>query len=340
MWMDERWAADAQNFHRKGGSAIDGRTARYPGYEVGQRKRRGMEQCFGWGKLIDPIRRVMVQGLDGRYTRRCWRPKSLHPTVQASTARHLRAFAPLLTRELRGAGRMVGDLRDSQKWGAIGGRPPYLPVVDGTVVMATPLTSLQQQARPGPPLLIGCTDEEARLYTVPSGEIDQVQAAAVASALQGAALPASAAAVYAQSRPRASPGDMLAAFVSDSTFRMPALRFAENRVAAGAPVWNCHFAWQSPACGGRLGASHVVDVAYAFNTLASQQAASVLGGPGLQALADTLFGHWLRFLKTGNPGWARYDLETRPTLRFDVTSAVVADPLAERRKPWAGQTFD
>jgi transposase len=54
----------AQNLKRNGGSAIDGRTTRHPGYEVSQRKRKRIEQCFGWGKLIGPIRQVMVQGLD------------------------------------------------------------------------------------------------------------------------------------------------------------------------------------------------------------------------------------------------------------------------------------
>lgn len=54
----------AQNTTRIGGSAIDARTTRHPGYEVSQRKRKRIEQCFGWGKLIGPIRQVMVQGLD------------------------------------------------------------------------------------------------------------------------------------------------------------------------------------------------------------------------------------------------------------------------------------
>jgi hypothetical protein len=54
----------AQNVNRNGGSAIDGRTTRHPGYAVSQRKRKRIEQCFGWGKLIGPIRQVMVQGLD------------------------------------------------------------------------------------------------------------------------------------------------------------------------------------------------------------------------------------------------------------------------------------
>jgi transposase len=54
----------AQNTKRIGGSAIDARTTRHVGYEISQRKRKCIEQCFGWGKLIGPIRQVMVHGLD------------------------------------------------------------------------------------------------------------------------------------------------------------------------------------------------------------------------------------------------------------------------------------
>jgi transposase len=54
----------AQNVTRNGGSAIDGRTTRHIGYDISQRKRKRIEQCFGWGKVIGPIRQVMVRGLD------------------------------------------------------------------------------------------------------------------------------------------------------------------------------------------------------------------------------------------------------------------------------------
>jgi transposase len=54
----------AQNTTRVGGSAIDGRTTRHSGYAISQRKRKCIEQCFGWGKLIGPMRQVMVRGLD------------------------------------------------------------------------------------------------------------------------------------------------------------------------------------------------------------------------------------------------------------------------------------
>ncbi len=255
------------------------------------------------------------------------------PTPQALAAVPLPAL-------IAGVEAMVTDLRDRAKWGPIGGQPPYLPVIDGSVLTAPPLAALQRNAAPGLPLLIGCTDEEARLYLVPGGTIDRIPAPAVAGALRGAKLPASAAAVYAQARPDASPGDMLASFDSDQTFRMPTLRYAEQHVGAGASVWFYNFSWASPAFGGRLGAGHVVDVPFAFNTLGSRQAAPFLGGPGFQPLADDMHGRWARFVKTGDAGWPRYDLASRPTMRFDTTSAVVADPLAERRLLWAGISFE
>ena len=53
----------ARNTRRAGGSAIDGRTTRHRGYAMSQRRRKCIEQCFGWGKSIGPIRQVMVRGL-------------------------------------------------------------------------------------------------------------------------------------------------------------------------------------------------------------------------------------------------------------------------------------
>ena len=45
------------------GSAIDGRTTRHEGYKVSQRKRKLVEQAFGWGKTIAGMAKVKVRGL-------------------------------------------------------------------------------------------------------------------------------------------------------------------------------------------------------------------------------------------------------------------------------------
>jgi len=53
----------AQNHERRGGSALDGRTTRHPGYSVSQRKRKRIEECFGWLKTIALMRKVRHRGV-------------------------------------------------------------------------------------------------------------------------------------------------------------------------------------------------------------------------------------------------------------------------------------
>ncbi len=48
----------AQNTGRKGGSTIDGRTTRHPGYTVSQRRRKRVEEIFGWMKTVGNCRRT------------------------------------------------------------------------------------------------------------------------------------------------------------------------------------------------------------------------------------------------------------------------------------------
>jgi transposase len=53
----------AQNDTRRGGSAIDGRTTRHSGYALSQRKRKRIEECFGWLKTIAQMRKVRHRGV-------------------------------------------------------------------------------------------------------------------------------------------------------------------------------------------------------------------------------------------------------------------------------------
>jgi transposase len=53
----------AQNHARPGGSAIDARTTRHAGYKISQRKRKRIEECFGWLKTIAGLRKVRHRGV-------------------------------------------------------------------------------------------------------------------------------------------------------------------------------------------------------------------------------------------------------------------------------------
>jgi len=52
----------AQNWGRRGGSAIDGRTSRQAGYRLSQKKRKRIEECFGWLKTVALLRKVRHRG--------------------------------------------------------------------------------------------------------------------------------------------------------------------------------------------------------------------------------------------------------------------------------------
>lgn len=54
----------AQNTKRRGGSAIDDRTTRHPGYKISQWKRKMVEEIFGWAKTVGLMRKTRHKGLE------------------------------------------------------------------------------------------------------------------------------------------------------------------------------------------------------------------------------------------------------------------------------------
>ena len=53
----------AQNDGRRGGSAIDARTTRHTGYPESQKRRKRIEECFGWLKDIALLRKLKHRGI-------------------------------------------------------------------------------------------------------------------------------------------------------------------------------------------------------------------------------------------------------------------------------------
>jgi hypothetical protein len=54
----------AQNQHERRSSAIDQRTTQHPGYAISQRKRKRVEEIFGWIKTIGGLRKTKHRGKD------------------------------------------------------------------------------------------------------------------------------------------------------------------------------------------------------------------------------------------------------------------------------------
>ena len=227
---------------------------------------------------------------------------------------------------------------DPQRWGEVAANlMPFEPVIDGNVLTEMPIKRIAAGSSANIEVMSGSTTEEERLFMVPNGSIDAINDAILAGAVAAYGLPVERAlATYRAGRPGASAGDLLEAIATDWFFRVPAIRLAEARAEAPAPTYVYEFAWRSPQFQGRLGACHAVEVGFVFDTVAYPDNASLVGPEPPQALADTMHAAWVSFARSGDPGWPRYDLQRRATMRFDTTSQVMDDPRAEERVLWEG----
>ncbi|MFF4622005.1 hypothetical protein [Nonomuraea jabiensis] len=90
---------------------------------------------------------------------------------------------------------------------------------------------------------------------------------------------------------------------------------------------------------GALGACHSLDVPLAFGTLDSPVAAQLIGDeptPEAVALSHELREAWIRFVTTGDAGWAAYRPDQRLTRVLDAESQTLPYPEQASRRIWEG----
>ncbi|MFE3179739.1 carboxylesterase/lipase family protein [Streptomyces violascens] len=219
----------------------------------------------------------------------------------------------------------IGARPDPALWGeAALNMMPFEPVLD-----ELPLPP----ADCGVELLAGSNREEYRLFLVPTERLGVLPHSKLRTVTAAYGLdPDKVLPVYAERRPDAVPGELFDAVTTDWFYRIPALRVAE--AVPGSYVYE--FARRSPALGGRLGACHASELGYVFDRLDDPAYAPILGEKPPQALSDAMHGAWVAFAKTGDPGWAPYDRETRTAMVFDTVPSVESDLRGEERALWEG----
>jgi para-nitrobenzyl esterase len=228
---------------------------------------------------------------------------------------------------------------DPNRWGAEVALTmlPWEPVIDGTVIPSHPMERLVAGAGTGIDIMIGTNSDEHRLFLVPSGAIDRITDEALLSVLKAYGLPPySMMAAYHSARPSLTAGDVLAAVRTDWNWRIPAMQLADAHARSSADTYMYEFAWCSPQFNGRLGACHALEIPFVFDTLGIETE-PLWGADPPQRLADIMHAAWVAFATHGDPGWPRYDLHRRPTMRFDTDCKVVWDPHSAERALWSGR---
>lgn len=89
---------------------------------------------------------------------------------------------------------------------------PFVPVIDGDLLLSRPIDALAAGASANIDILVGSNTDEYRLYLVPSGLIDTISEDLLSRAIAGYGLPvAKMVATYRAMHQDATPGDLLAA---------------------------------------------------------------------------------------------------------------------------------
>ncbi len=196
------------------------------------------------------------------------------------------------------------------------GAPGYTLAIDPHSLPVSPHEALVDVEVP---MLIGTNTDEYRLWFPPAAlaGIGRLQLALARLAL---GISRRAVAAYRAAWPQASTGELFGQLATDILLRGPAVRVARARQA---PTHVYEFAWPSPLRD--LRAAHAMDIAFMFDSLGTPDAERMTGADAPQPLADRMHGDWVRFIMTGDPGWAAFS-EGEAVRRYDIEPATVPLP--------------
>ena len=210
---------------------------------------------------------------------------------------------------------------------------PFIPVIDGDLIPRHPLAAIAMGEAADVPLLTGTTSDEFRLFLVPNGRAALVTDGLLAVLLPTLGISPPVAELYRSHRPGATPGDLLAALLTDAFFRLPALAVAEARTGS-APTFVYEFAWPSPVAD--LGACHALELAFVFDNLAAPYVDRITGPQAPPQLAAQMHAAWVSFARSGDPGWRPFGADY-PVCVFRASGgAVELDPRGDERTIWRG----
>jgi para-nitrobenzyl esterase len=218
-------------------------------------------------------------------------------------------------------------------WGDVAEKGlPFLPVIDGSVLTCSPIAAIVAGASADIELLVGNNTEEAGLLLTPGNKISAMPRWLVYIASRQVRLPFAGVRTYSRGLRGAKPSALLVSILTDYLYRIPAIRLAE----AHPHSFVYEFDWGTPAFDGALGACHGVELPFVFDNLGSADWAGMTGGAAPQSLADTVHAAWVRFARTGDPGWIRYTSPGRIAMRFGMVSETTRDDRAAERRVWTG----
>ncbi|HET6473730.1 MAG TPA: carboxylesterase family protein [Pseudomonadales bacterium] len=219
------------------------------------------------------------------------------------------------------------------------------PVLDGVTIKADPSGAIAAGTHTrGMPMLIGTTRDEFGLWTGMDPALQALDLAGLEKLAQRLFGERAREGIEVYRAARAarnlecSPVGLWRAMMTDSMFRIPAIRTAEMHSKHTAATYVYQFEYQSPALDGKLGACHSLDVPFIFGT--TDQVAQFCGDTHLvRCLAECLHDSFVSFVACGTPqnvmyDWPAWESHRRITMRHNMRSVLESAPMDAERKFW------
>jgi para-nitrobenzyl esterase len=238
-----------------------------------------------------------------------------------------------------------GRMREFPAWGAVSlTDTAFSPVIDGEVLPRAPWRALLSGAARDVELVTGHNRDEYRLFIASSGRLGKITDGDANTVLEHFAPAPDGPAGYRKAYQDADAGRLYELVFSDWLFRMPTLHLAQAHAVAGGTTFLYELCAEAPAGPpGMLGACHALDVPLVFGSSGQGVGAMLTGEnppPEFTALGDLMRSEWLRFAKTGDPGWPAYGTQHRTTRVYDLQPDILPYPEDISMRLWERHMFD
>ena len=175
------------------------------------------------------------------------------------------------------------------------------------------------------PMMLGNTVSETRaFYAADSKQLVGLSfdnmAQRIATEMRIDAHPEWVAGEFRAHYPDATPLNLFHRIVTAARSWRGQVEEAETRARAGAPAFVYQLDFED--------AKHTDDIGLAFGTVPNPSTAQ-------KAMSARIMDAFVRFARTGNPGWSSYNLKARNTMVFDTNSRLVSDPRKWERELFA-----
>ena len=171
------------------------------------------------------------------------------------------------------------------------------PVIDTQLVPGTVAEGLAAGRGKDVPLLVGSTQEEFGRLLAAHSDTFAAMSAQEALGIMGA--DDAVASAYSSCTAGNTTAAVVGRYVSDLMFRRHIPRWISLR--GNSPTWAYDFTWKSAVSGV---SEHCLDVPFVFDVLGDPDVNRVAGPNPPQEIADAMHGAFVRFARTGDPGWA------------------------------------